>query len=406
MNDRRGPMRSMMVLLVDDQPIVGEAIRRMLADAPDLSLHYCADPLLAVQQAEEIRPTVILQDLVMPQADGLDIVRHFRAMPATADIPIVVLSSKEDPQVKSDAFAAGANDYLVKLPDRRELIARVRYHSDGYLAHLERDEAMRALRESQRNLLQSNTELLTANHRLNQFVGMAAHDLRNPLTVILGFGKFLTRDADAALTPQHRRFLDSMLKSTEFMLRLVNNLLDTSRIEAGELQLDRQPTDLAALLADNIALNEVLAAEKDIEVRLELDPGLPTLSLDADKIEQVVNNLVSNAIKFSPPHTVIRVSAAPVGGDVHLHVRDQGPGIPHEEQEKLFKPFGRTSVRAPGEKSTGLGLFIARQVVEGHGGRIWVEGGPGEGTSIGVALPLHVASASSSFQRAQGSSGE
>lgn len=126
--------RGMMVLLVDDQPLVGEAIRRMLAGERELSLHYASDPHTALADAADIRPTVILQDLVMPQADGLDIVRRFRAMPATAHTPIIVLSSKEDPQVKSDAFAAGANDYLVKLPDRRELIARLRYHSSAYLA--------------------------------------------------------------------------------------------------------------------------------------------------------------------------------------------------------------------------------------------------------------------------------
>jgi two-component system chemotaxis family response regulator WspR len=148
-----------MVLLVDDQAMIGEAIRRALHGQPNMEFHYCGDPGRAVEIAEKIRPTVILQDLVMPNIDGLALVRQYRRNPLTKDIPIIVLSTKEEAVIKSDAFAAGANDYLVKLPDNVELIARIRYHSKGYLALLQRDEAYRALRESQQALLERNIEL-------------------------------------------------------------------------------------------------------------------------------------------------------------------------------------------------------------------------------------------------------
>lgn len=148
-----------MVLLVDDQAMVGEAVRRALLNQPGIDFHYCADPAKAVAVAEQIRPTVILQDLVMPGIDGLTLVRRYRANSATSDIPIVVLSTTEDPAVKGDAFAAGANDYLVKLPSQIELVARIRYHSKAYLNQLQRDEAYRALRESQQQLTEMNIEL-------------------------------------------------------------------------------------------------------------------------------------------------------------------------------------------------------------------------------------------------------
>jgi len=148
-----------MVLLVDDQPLIGEAIRRALANQPGIEFHYCGNPLEAIAVAEQIKPTVILQDLVMPGVNGLTLVREYRAHAATRDIPVIVLSTKEEPAIKSEAFALGANDYLVKLPDSIELIARIRYHSKAYLTQLQRDEAYRALRQSQQQLVEKNLEL-------------------------------------------------------------------------------------------------------------------------------------------------------------------------------------------------------------------------------------------------------
>ncbi|WP_213876981.1 PleD family two-component system response regulator [Pseudomonas sp. dw_358] len=148
-----------MVLLVDDQPMIGEAIRRSLAHEQNIDFHFCSDPQQAINQAMRIKPTVILQDLIMPGLDGLSLVREYRNHPATQDIPIIVLSTKEDPMIKSAAFAAGANDYLVKLPDTIELVARIRYHSRSYLTLLQRDDAYRALRVSQQQLLDTNLVL-------------------------------------------------------------------------------------------------------------------------------------------------------------------------------------------------------------------------------------------------------
>lgn len=140
------------VLLVDDQAIIGEAVRRMLAGEDDIDFHFCQDAMLAIKTANEIAPTVILQDLVMPEIEGLTLVRYFRANKATRDVPLIVLSGKEEPRTKAEAFALGANDYMVKLPDRLEVIARIRYHSKGYINLLERNEAFQALLESQRQL--------------------------------------------------------------------------------------------------------------------------------------------------------------------------------------------------------------------------------------------------------------
>ncbi|TWU30820.1 SpoIIE family protein phosphatase [Novipirellula artificiosorum] len=144
--------QKIVVLLVDDQAMVGEAVRRMLAPHEDITLHYCQDPRHALQRAIEIRPTLILQDLVMPEISGLDLVPQYRQNEATQDTPLIVLSTKEEAETKAKAFALGANDYLVKLPDPVELLARIRYHSRGYISLLQRNAAYEALAQSRRHM--------------------------------------------------------------------------------------------------------------------------------------------------------------------------------------------------------------------------------------------------------------
>lgn len=146
------------VLLVDDQMIIGVAVQRMLAPEKDIQYRYVSDPTKALDAAKEFQPTVILSDLVMPQMDGLDLVSRFRGDPATERIPLIVLSSKEEAATKAEAFKRGANDYMVKLPDSLEVLARVRYHSNGYMSMLQRDAAYDALRKSQQLLAEDIKE--------------------------------------------------------------------------------------------------------------------------------------------------------------------------------------------------------------------------------------------------------
>ena len=181
------------VLLIDDQPMIGEAVRRMLAGEPDVVFHYCRDARKAVVEAERIKPTVILQDLVMPDIDGLTLVKTMRANEPTRETPLIVLSTKEEPIVKAEAFALGANDYIVKLPDRLELLARIRYHSKGYINLLQRNEAYQALLESERRLA----------HEMEQ----AAHYVRSLLPEKLTKGSYQDRLAVHSLGGARRRFV-------------------------------------------------------------------------------------------------------------------------------------------------------------------------------------------------------
>lgn len=159
-SDTRAPTECQTrVLLVDDQAMIVEAVRRMLAGHDDIVFHAVLDATAALEEAERFAPTIILQDLVMPQIDGFALIAHYRASEVLRAVPVIVLSSKEDPKLKAHGFTVGANDYLIKLPDRLELLARVRYHSAGHISRLQRDEAFRMLRESQRQLAEANIEL-------------------------------------------------------------------------------------------------------------------------------------------------------------------------------------------------------------------------------------------------------
>ena len=228
--------------------------------------------------------------------------------------------------------------------------------------------------------------------RLNQlktdFLGMAAHDLRNPIGSILFVAEVLHDEVASVLTEEQRGYLSDIRSSSKFMLQLIEDFLDVASIESGNLHLKRCPSDLSKLLEHSVGLNAKLARQKHIHVSLQIEGALPRLSFDEGKIGQVLNNLMSNAVKFSQPETTVEVSASPQGDGVLISVRDQGPGLSEAECINLFQLFGRTRVGSTaGERSRGLGLAISRKIVEGHGGDIWVESQIGVGSVFLFTLP-------------------
>lgn len=177
------------VLLVDDQVSIGEAVRRMLSTEPDIEFHYCQDPIQAIKIANQISPTVILQDLVMPEIDGLTLVQYFRANPATRDVPLIVLSVKEEAAIKAEAFSLGANDYMEKFPDRLEVIARIRYHSRGYITLLQKNEAYAKLSLSMKKEQERTREMTLLNQMSDLF--QACKTEEEMYEVVVNVGKLL-----------------------------------------------------------------------------------------------------------------------------------------------------------------------------------------------------------------------
>jgi signal transduction histidine kinase len=390
---------SMMVLLVDDQPIVAEAVRRALADQPELDFHYCQDPRQALALAAQLRPTVILQDLVMPELDGLELLKQYRADPATQAVPVIVLSVKEDPKVKAQAFELGANDYLVKLPDRVELVARVRYHSEFYISARQRDEAFRALRESQHELAARNAELLTLNQQLeeatrakSEFLANMSHEIRTPMNGVIGMTTLL---AGTPLTAEQRSCVETIRSCGESLLTILNDILDFSKIEAGRIELETHPYDLRQCIEEACELVAAPAADKGLDLVALLAPGTPTRVVGDDtRLRQVLVNLLANAVKFTTRgEVVLTVRAEPpsAAGEVRVHfaVRDTGIGIPAEKRDRLFQSFSQVDSSTTRQfGGTGLGLAISKRLTELMGGAIGVESEAGRGSTFFFHVPV------------------
>lgn len=241
----------------------------------------------------------------------------------------------------------------------------------------------------QRELTKKTVALEKLNDEKNRFLGIAAHDLRNPLNAIQMYSEFLLEEAANALSVEHLEFVSIIHSSSRFMLQLVNDLLDVAVIESGKLNLELEPVDIVEMVRHNTAVNSVMAAKKGIRLNFEYDPDIPELLIDPAKIEQVLNNLITNAVKFSHSGSAVEVRVARAGEQVLVSVRDQGQGIPAQDLGKLFEPFQKTSVKSTGgEQSTGLGLAIVRKIVNGHRGKVWVESEVGKGSTFFVSLPV------------------
>ncbi len=239
--------------------------------------------------------------------------------------------------------------------------------------------------EEQRKKLEELNELK------NQFLGIAAHDLRNPITAIMNASSILLDYSDRVSDDQRGDLLTMVQNSSEFMLNLVNDLLDVSKIESGKLNLELTHSDYVEFVKECLKLNKLIAKEKNIEVKLEIEKDIPKFQFDKNKIKQVLDNLLSNAIKYSHENTTIMITIK-IEKDADFiitKVIDQGQGIPKDEVSELFKEFHKTSVKSTkGEKSTGLGLAIAKKIVEKHNGEIGVESKVGKGSTFYFSLPI------------------
>jgi signal transduction histidine kinase len=238
-----------------------------------------------------------------------------------------------------------------------------------------------------RRLHQKNAQLERLNREKNQFLGMAAHDLRKPIGLVMSYSEFLIDEAET-LDLEQMQFLRTINRSSTFMKRLVDDFLDVSAIEAGKFDLDPARASLLKVLEQSLELNHLQAMKKGIDLEVRCHENIPLILMDASKIEQVITNLVSNAIEHTPPATKVTITLSTEPQWISFAVQDQGKGIPADEMEKIFKPFEKTSAKKTGgEKSTGLGMLISRKIIEAHKGQIWVESSPGRGAVFHFTLP-------------------
>jgi len=272
---------------------------------------------------------------------------------------------------------------------------------DGYLicGAVDMDEAgrlqeevlalNRELNDTTRQLHKSNGELEVLNRLKNHFLGMAAHDLRKPVGVISTYTGFVLDEAGETLHAEHRGFLETVQDMSRSMSRLIDDFLDVSMIESGELNMDFSAASLRDVVGRVCTLTEPTARRHDVTLETDQAADVPMLVMDAERIEQVIANLTSNAIEHSAPGSFVTIRTHLASNEtVAIEVIDRGDGIPDEQRRTLFDAFSRGRTRKAGaERSIGLGLMISRQIVDAHGGRIEVESKAGRGSTFAVHLP-------------------
>ena len=367
------------VLVVDDMPANLQLLAGMLKER-GYGVRAVPSGALALRAAQAQPPDAILLDVNMPEMDGYEVCRRLKRDERLRDVPVLFISALSEPLDKVAAFDAGGVDSVTKPFDITEVHARVATHVRLRRMQRELEERKRAVEQAYDRLRQLEQLRDTLTH-------MIAHDMRSPLTGILAALDFLQSDQESQITDSCREDLALGIDSVRELIRMINDLLDVSRMEASELPLERSPCNVAELARR--ALDSLGARTRNRSIELLGLGELPALDCDPELIRRVLVNLLDNAIKYTPASEVVRVRASQDGGIARIEVADNGPGIPQDSRGLIFEKFGRAKQPRPSRlHSSGLGLAFCRLAVEAHGGAIGVDSGPlGHGSTFWFTLP-------------------
>ncbi len=365
---------SLRIVVVDDSAsarrYIGELLkiqRYIISEAGD-----GFEALALIKQYNDI--VMVLTDYNMPNMNGFELTRRIREEYTKEQIAVIGISGSEDDNLSAQFLKNGASDFINKPFNLEEFYCRVMQNI--------------AMIEYVQEINQQKIRLEDLNDQKNKFLGIAAHDLRNPISAINMFSSLMLEEPDTGLAEEYLDFVHEIKNSSTFMLTLLNDLLDISKIESGKIEINRAETDYIEFVKKCVKVNRLFAEQKHIVIREDYEKSSKIINIDLEKITQVLNNLISNAIKYSHRDTEITVRIFYRDNMIVTEVADQGQGIPSEELPNLFKEFQKTSVQSTeGEKSTGLGLAIVKRIIETHGGTISVESEVGKGSAFSFTLP-------------------
>ncbi len=373
--------RNEKILVIDDQ---AETLKLLKLILKDYQLNIALSAKEGLEHAIRWQPDLIILDIMMPEVDGFEAFKMLKANEMTKDIPIIFVSARVMIDDVIKGLEMGANDYVTKPFEPAELIARINIHLD--------------LQKAKRKLLEQYEHLLELNEAKDKFLQIAAHDLRNPLKVIQGFTKLILDRYDTLTNDSIKEFICDIFQASEGMLLIINDILTINDLEEERYELIIQDVDLTELLAVLKSEYDAKAKTKDINIEIKDSLKDKIVRNDLLKIKQILENLLSNAITYSHPHTTVSLIAENIGDSdlsgeyfAKLTVRDQGPGIPEDELPHIFDKFCKISNKPTGnEVSSGMGLAIAKKLSSITHTNLVCETQRGKGSDFILYLPKHL----------------
>ena len=367
------------ILLVDDDQNFLTILESVLKSEYKTTSTKNGKAALKAVQSE--KPDLVILDIAMPQMDGYEVCQRMKADDSTKDIPVIFVTALEEESNETKGFELGAADYINKPFSHSILLARVKTHLD-----------IRAMLEEQKSQTKKVEKLNEALKELDalrrKFLGVAAHDLWNPLLSIRSMSQTMTMsDMDAK---GRNRFFEAIYKLSNRMLKVVSDLLDISTIEQSVFDILFSKGNVSHVVSKRMEIAELIAKKQGVKLVTEL-AETPESTFDKRRIGQAIDNLISNAIKYSEPGEVVTVSTRADGDNLEINISDQGPGLPEDLSAMLEekRPEEKYRLAEDDRRSAGFGLYIAMQVVHAHGGQIKVESKAGVSATFTIVLPMN-----------------
>jgi len=369
------------ILIVDDDPIIRSLMRATLeVDGHDILEAEDGDE--ACDVVDRQRPQLLVADVIMPRMDGFALVRELRSRPETAFTPILMATGLDDVPSITQAYDAGATDFISKPINWIILGHRVRYL-------LRASQAFQELRHNQDRLISAKEEAEGASRAKTEFLANMGHELRTPLSSIIGFSAIIRDGSFGPVSQRYAEYAAAIADSGNHLLAVINGILDLARSDANRLVLAEEEVEIARAVTFSIGTIEEMARRGEIDCHCDIPDNLPKFFGDAAKLRQILINLLSNAVKFTPAGGEVRVSVErDANAGLAFRVADTGIGIPADKLPIALAPFGQVeSDFSRGYDGVGLGLPLAKRFVELHGGTMEIESEPGKGTAVTARFP-------------------
>jgi len=374
------------VLLVDFNHANISKIKEFFSKIEDIS-YDIVWPQIAeniLKKVEEEKFDIILLSYDIPGLNGLEILADLQYKELSG--PVIMMADAEDKDFATQAMREGAYDYVIREKGFEEGLSVIMHNAMSAFHALKEKERL------QKEIAAKKVELEAANKKLQQldriksdFVSNVAHEFRTPLMIIKGNVDLVNKGGLGNVAPAQKEMLDGAINIVNRLSRLVNDLLDISKIESGKMELKKEPVEINSIIEENLAIFDKIIKDKKFKLQKDLAKDLPKIDVDKDKVTQVFVNLLSNAIKYSPEAGAITVKTVNLEKEIMVEVSDTGEGVALDNLDKIFDKF--TRVTAEKKEGTGLGLPIAKDIVNLHKGRIWVKSELGKGSQFYFTLP-------------------